>query len=118
MVPQLRFNIPCIYKSSVLDSRSLLSIACRSASVTTFGRRVRGPFGLTIFHPNQGAMTFLAKISPKPSMTPFTNGRNMLMARDERRANARVLTGTLELKMRGVTAGGWSFVLDEGMARF
>jgi len=73
------------------------------------------PFGLmTVFHPIHGPITFLAKISPKPNMTPLTNGRNILMANDERSASARVLAGTTEENIRGVTAGGCCFGLAEG----
>lgn len=39
-----------------------------------------------ILHPNHPMTTVLAKISPKPNMTPFTNGRNMLIVSDDKSA--------------------------------
>ncbi|ELU37331.1 hypothetical protein AG1IA_08640 [Rhizoctonia solani AG-1 IA] len=57
-------------------------------------------------HPNQGPITFRAKISPKPSMTPFTKGRNILIARDENRAMTRVRVGSDESKTERVSEGG------------
>ena len=41
-------------------------------------------------HPNQSIRTFLAKISPNPSITPFTKGSSKLTARDEKKAVERV----------------------------
>jgi hypothetical protein len=38
-------------------------------------------------------MTVFAKISPKPSITPFTNGKNMLMDSEEKKAEMRVRAG-------------------------
>jgi len=35
-------------------------------------------------------MTVFAKISPNPSMTPFMNGKNILMDNEEKRAQIRV----------------------------
>jgi hypothetical protein len=40
-------------------------------------------------------MTVFAKISPKPSMTPFTNGKKRLMDSDESNAKKRERTGSV-----------------------
>jgi hypothetical protein len=45
-------------------------------------------------HPNHPTMTVFAKISPKPSITPFTNGKNMLMDNEEKKAEMRVRAGS------------------------
>jgi len=39
-------------------------------------------------------MTVFAKISPNPSITPFTNGKNILMDNEENRAQMRVRGGS------------------------
>jgi hypothetical protein len=48
-------------------------------------------------------MTVLAKISPKPSITPFTNGKNMLMDNEENKAQMRVLAGSVWSNIERVT---------------
>jgi len=55
------------------------------------------------FQPNQPMTTFFANISPKPSITPFTNGSRRLTASAEKRAATRVRVERLESKMAGVT---------------
>lgn len=40
--------------------------------------------------PSQSIRTFLAKISPNPSITPFTKGSSKLTAREEKKAVNRV----------------------------
>jgi hypothetical protein len=40
-------------------------------------------------------MTVFAKISPNPSITPFTNGKKKLMDNDEHSAQKRVLAGSV-----------------------
>ena len=45
-------------------------------------------------HPSQSTMTVFAKISPNPSITPFTNGKNRLMDNEETSAQKRVRTGS------------------------
>jgi len=40
--------------------------------------------------PKYSRTMFLANISPNPSMTPLTNGRSKLIAKDENRAVTRV----------------------------
>jgi len=57
-------------------------------------------------HPNQGPITFLANISPKPSITPFTNGKNILIARDENSAITRVRVESEESNTESVSEGG------------
>jgi hypothetical protein len=46
-------------------------------------------------HPSHPTMTVFAKISPNPSITPFTNGKNILMDNEEHRAQMRVLAGSV-----------------------
>jgi len=46
-------------------------------------------------HPNHPTMTVFAKISPNPSITPFTNGKNILMDNEENRAQMRVRAGSV-----------------------
>ena len=58
------------------------------------------------FHPNQPIMTFLAKISPKPSMTPLTNGMSILIASDENSAFTRVRVDKAESKTASVAVVG------------
>jgi hypothetical protein len=48
-------------------------------------------------------MTVFAKISPKPSITPFTNGKNMLMDNEENKAQMRVLAGNVWSNIERVT---------------
>lgn len=62
-----------------------------------------GPEG---FHPNHPITTFLAKISPKPSMTPFTNGRSILMASEEKNAVTRVRVDSVGSKIARVAESG------------
>ena len=45
-------------------------------------------------HPSHSTMTVFAKISPNPSITPFTNGKSMLMDNEETRDQKRVPTGS------------------------
>ena len=70
-----------------------------------------------IFQPSQPMMTFLAKISPKPSMTPFTNGRRTLIATLASSASARVLglsdeSNTASVAVRGAAAAACACTLD------
>ena len=46
-------------------------------------------------HPSHPTMTVFAKISPNPSITPFTNGKSMLMDKEETKDQKRVLTGSV-----------------------
>lgn len=46
-------------------------------------------------HPSHPTMTVFAKISPKPAMTPFTNGKNMLMVNEENKAQMRARAGSV-----------------------
>ena len=48
-------------------------------------------------------MTVFAKISPKPSITPFTNGKNMLIDNEENKAQMRVLAGNVWSNIDRVT---------------
>jgi hypothetical protein len=48
-------------------------------------------------------MTVFAKISPKPSITPFTNGKNMLMDNEENKAQMRVRAGSSWSNIERVT---------------
>ena len=48
-------------------------------------------------------MTVFAKISPKPSITPFTNGKNMLMDNEEKKAQMRVRAGRVWSNIASVT---------------
>jgi hypothetical protein len=63
-------------------------------------------------------MTFLAKISPNPSITPFTKGKAMLMARAEKRASTRVRVDSVESNMvrvaDSVAGGGGAGYCCEG----
>ena len=63
-----------------------------------------------IFHPNHPMTTVLAKISPKPNMTPFTNGRSMFIASDDRKAETRVRAGRVESKIVSVADWGGAWV--------
>ena len=45
---------------------------------------------LGLRYPSQPKRTFLAKISPNPSITPFTKGSSKLTAREEKKAFNRV----------------------------
>lgn len=45
--------------------------------------------------PSHSTMTVFAKISPNPSITPFTNGKSMLMDNEETKDQKRVLTGSV-----------------------
>ena len=65
--------------------------------------REPGPTG---FQPNQPKTTFLAKISPNPSMTPFTKGSARLIARAESKATTRVFVDREGSKMARVEDGG------------
>ena len=58
------------------------------------------------FHPNHPTATFLAKISPNPSITPFTKGRSRFTASDETNANRRVRVDNDESKIDRVTEAG------------
>lgn len=46
--------------------------------------------GTLVPQPNHLRTTFLAKISPNPNMTPFTNGKSKLIARAEANDLTRV----------------------------
>lgn len=69
------------------------------------------------FQPSHPMTTSFANISPNPSMTPFTNGRSMLIAREEKRAVRRVLVDS-ELsnivKVADSGAGGGTVCTCEG----
>ena len=54
-------------------------------------------------HPNHPTMTVFAKISPKPSITPFTNGKNILMDNEEKKAQIRVRAGSFWSNIARVT---------------
>lgn len=58
------------------------------------------------FHPSQSITIFLAKISPNPSITPFTKGNNKLTAREEKKAVNRVCLESDESKMAEVSDTG------------
>jgi hypothetical protein len=47
-------------------------------------------------------MTVFAKISPNPSITPFTKGKNILMDNEESNAQKRALAGSEESKTASV----------------
>jgi len=53
-------------------------------------------------HPSQPTITVFAKISPNPSITPFTKGKNMLMDNEESNAQKRALAGSEESKTASV----------------
>lgn len=48
-------------------------------------------------------MTVFAKISPKPSITPFTNGKNMLIDNEEKKAHMRARAGSVWSNIARVT---------------
>lgn len=50
-------------------------------------------------HPSCSKIIFLANISPKPSITPFTNGKSMLIASEDKSAFMRVFVDRDESKM-------------------
>lgn len=50
--------------------------------------------------------TFFAKISPNPSITPFTKGSSRFTARDEKRAINRVRLESDESKIAEVSDAG------------
>lgn len=54
-------------------------------------------------HPSHPTTTVFAKISPKPSITPFTNGKNMLMDNEENKAQMRVRAGSVWSNIERVT---------------
>ena len=62
--------------------------------------------GLGAVHPSQYITTFLANISPKPSMTPLTKGKSKLMASDEKRAFTRVRVDKDASKIASVAVAG------------
>jgi len=72
-----------------------MSVVTMSSHHHLFRRRARSPkFVETVEpHPTHSTTTVLAKISPNPSITPFTNGKNMLIDSEETSAQKRVLTG-------------------------
>jgi hypothetical protein len=47
-----------------------------------------------VFQPNQPRTTFLANISPNPSITPLTNGNSIFIAREEKKADTRARVGS------------------------
>jgi hypothetical protein len=55
------------------------------------------------FHPSRPITIFLAKISPNPSITPFTKGNKRLTAREEKKAIKRVRLESDESKMAEVS---------------
>jgi len=57
-------------------------------------------------HPSQLITTFLAKISPKPSMTPFTKGNSRFTAREETKAIDRARLESDESKIAEVSDTG------------
>jgi hypothetical protein len=57
------------------------------------------------FHPSQLTI-FLANISPKPNITPFTNGSKKLIARAEANAKILVRAGRAVSKIVRVAEGG------------
>ena len=57
-------------------------------------------------HPAQFITTFLAKISPNPSITPFTKGSNRFTAREEKKAVNRVRLESDESKIAEVNDTG------------
>lgn len=69
---------------------------CELAPIPTFVATV-GP------HPSHPTITVFAKISPKPSITPFTKGKNMLMDNEEKIAQMRVRAGSVWSNMARVT---------------
>jgi hypothetical protein len=62
-------------------------------------------------------MTVFAKISPNPSITPFTNGKSMLMDSEETKAQKRVLAGNVLSNTARVIepAVGWSAAAAAGV---
>ena len=46
-------------------------------------------------HPSHPTTTVFAKISPNPSITPFTNGKSMLIDSEETKDQKRVLGGSV-----------------------
>jgi len=69
---------------AVLDEFVVLLVALRPAEAAVAPGRDNG------LQPKYSNTIFLAKISPKPSMTPLTNGRSKLIAKDEKSAVSRV----------------------------
>ena len=62
------------------------------------------------FQPNHCTTTFFAKISPKPSITPFTNGSSTLIATLDSSASARVFGLSVESNTESVAvraSSGW-----------
>jgi len=59
-----------------------------------------------IFQPNQPNTTFFANISPKPSMTPLTNGNKKLIARLDANAPSLVRAGRFESNIARVAERG------------
>lgn len=66
------------------------------------------------FQPNHPMTTFLAKTSPKPSITPFTNGKSKLMASEARAAFIRVRVDREESKMTNVAVRDASSLCGTG----
>jgi hypothetical protein len=64
--------------------------------------------GRSGFRPNHPKTISLAKISPKPNITPFTNGRRRLMANAEHRAFRRVFVDREESNTERVADTGCS----------
>jgi len=58
--------------------------------------------GRSVFQPNHLSTTSLAKISPKPNMTPLTNGSKRLIANAEPSAMSRVFVDSDESKIERV----------------
>lgn len=78
------------------------------AQLTAHGRRptLAAVRPLRNFHPNQPTKTFLANISPNPSMTPFMNGSSKLIAREDSMRDSRVRRLIVPSKMEGRVDGG------------
>jgi len=65
------------------------------------------------FHPNQPTTIFFANISPKPSMTPFTNGKKRFIPKLEINAPSLVCMGRLESNIASVAEVGTGAALGE-----
>jgi len=90
-MPHVLFCRPCFLYHHLRRERF-----CEGVPSPTFVATV-GP------HPSHPTMKVFAKISPKPSITPFTNGKNMLMDNEENRAQMRVRVGSAWSNIARVT---------------
>ena len=82
-----------------------LKILCR-ASLGLFLKPMLVETKPGFFQPNQLITTFLANISPKPSITPLTKGKRRLTAKDDASARVRVRIEREESKIDKVTDTG------------